>query len=530
MAKKKVLLVVIDALATRVVEPALAAGKLPNLTRLSEQGKLIPRCTPAFPSITPSATTTIATGEYPARHGILGNFWYDEVEDEAVYLGDDFWALMNKGFGNFFRDYVEQLNYRQLRAKSIFQLVEKHGLESACINYLCMRGDVPHELNVPLLLKLLPGANFPDRVNGPLKLFLGDFVTSNITNSEESAPRIDDTIFSRYGFNDAASAKYLESLAEADDLPDFTLAYFPDNDFASHERGPQQALDVIEKVDASLGHFADARGGWEKLLEEVCVLVTGDHSQTDQADTEEGRGILLDELLAHYSLAEAGKRWGEKDDLMVCPNMRATQIYLRPDQRDRREDIVEKLLCDQRVDQVFWQDPSKDEVEAKVSWTVVTKQSGRLSFSLASDSGGAPSDEYGNRWRLDGDLEAIDAQLAADGKIVYGDYPNALERIALAFTHESGDLWATAVPGCEFKLPETELHEGGSHGSLHTLDSSPPFIVAGLPDSFSLPENPRSVDIVPLCLSILGIAYPREVGAGHVAVPLLTAQSRPYRE
>lgn len=530
MARKKVLLVVIDALATRVVEPALGAGKLPNFARLRKQGQLIPRCTPAFPSITPSATTTIATGEYPARHGILGNFWYDEDEDEAVYLGDDFWALLNKGFGNFFRDYVEQLNYRQLRAKSIFQLGEKHGLETACINYLCIRGDVPHELNVPLLLQLLPGANFPDRVNGPLKLFLGDFVTSSVTTAEETAPSINDTIFSRYGFNDAASAKYLEALAEAEGLPDFTLAYFPDNDFASHERGPQQALDVVEQVDASLGRFADARGGWEALLEDVCVLVTGDHSQTDQADSEEGRGILLDDLLAPYSLAEAGTRWEDEDDLMVCPNMRAVQIYLRENGADLRESIVEKLLCDQRVDQVFWQEPNKDEPETKVSWTVVTKKSGRLNFSLANDSGGAPSDEYGNRWRLDGDLEAVDAQLAADGRIVYGDYPNALERIALAFTHESGDLWATAVPGCEFKLPETEVHEGGSHGSLHTLDSSPPLIIAGLPSSLSLPDTPRSVDIVPLCLSILGVAHPREVGAGHVAVPLLSPQSRPYRE
>ena len=211
MPKKKVLLVVIDALATRVVEPALAAGKLPNLARLREQGKLIPRCTPAFPSITPAATTTIATGEYPARHGILGNFWYDEDEDEAVYLGDDFWVLINKGFGEFFRDYVEQLNYQPTACEVDFSTHgEKHGLETACINYLCIRGEVHHELNVPLLLQLLPGANFPDRESAAHKSSFWatlSVLASLVSDQTSEPPRIDDTIFSRYGFNDAASAK-----------------------------------------------------------------------------------------------------------------------------------------------------------------------------------------------------------------------------------------------------------------------------------------------------------------------------------
>ncbi|MEQ8836992.1 MAG: alkaline phosphatase family protein, partial [Lacipirellulaceae bacterium] len=427
MAKKKVLLVVIDALATRVIEPALAEGKLPNLAKLVEAGHFVPRCTPAFPSITPAATTTIATGEYPARHGILGNYWYDESQDKVVYLGDDFWVLINKGFGEFFRDYVEQLNYQQLRAKSIFQLIEKHGLETACINYLCIRGEVPHELNVPLLLQLLPGANFPERISGPQKLFLGDFISSAVSDQTSEPPRIDDTIFSRYGFNDAASGKYLLSLAEAEELPDFTLAYFPDNDYASHDHGPEQALETVVKVDECLGRFAVARDGWKALLEQVSVLVTGDHSQTDQSESEEERGIQLEELLAPFSLAKAGTSWDREEDLMVCPNMRAAQIYLRENQKQLRQEIVEKLLCDSRVDQVFWQSPNDDDPESRERWTIATRDRGELSFSHANDQGGAPTDEYGNRWRLDGNLEVIDARLEADGKIAYGNYPNALE-------------------------------------------------------------------------------------------------------
>ncbi|QDS98048.1 alkaline phosphatase family protein [Adhaeretor mobilis] len=526
---KKVLLVVIDALATKVVEPAIASGKLPNLAILADSGQFKPCCVPAFPSITPAATTTIATGEYPARHGILGNYWYDEVDDEVVYLGDDFWVLMKKGFGDFFRDYIGQLNYTQLQAKTIFQLAEHHGLATACINYLCVRGDTPHELNVPLLLKLLPGAEFPEKMAGPLKLFLGDFITSSISLREEEVPHVGDTIFNRYGFNDAASAKFLETLFSAKEIPDLTLAYFPDNDYASHERGPKEAIDVVKEVDACLGRVAESRGGWEAFLDEVCVVVTGDHSQTDLAKSETERAIRLDELLTPFTLCEAGTRWDNHDDLMVCPNMRAVQIYLRSEQQEVRTSIVERLLCDSRVDQVFWQENTAADPQISHRWTVATKDCGKLSFTIAGDGGGAPHDEYGNRWRLEGDLSAVDATLEAGGLIAYGKYPNALERISLAFTRESGDLWATAVPGCEFKIASTELHRAGSHGSLEELDSSPPLIVAGLPESIELPETPRSVDIVPLCLTILDLPSPRALGAGHVAVPLTTQQNRPYR-
>ncbi|MEZ6054296.1 MAG: hypothetical protein R3C02_23375 [Planctomycetaceae bacterium] len=91
------------------------------------------------------------------------------------------------------------------------------------------------------------------------------------------------------------------------------------------------------------------------------------------------------------------------------------------------------------------------------------------------------------------------------GTFVYGEYPNALERIATGFCRYADDMWVTAKPGCEFEINETAIHPGGSHGALNRDDSLPPLIVAGIPDEVSIPESPRTIDIAPLCLEMLGL-------------------------
>src|SRR5687768_1451368 len=62
----KVLLIVIDGAAPRVVGPAVQTGRLPNLKRVADAGTMHAGSVTIFPSITPAATTTLVTGAYPA--------------------------------------------------------------------------------------------------------------------------------------------------------------------------------------------------------------------------------------------------------------------------------------------------------------------------------------------------------------------------------------------------------------------------------------------------------------------------------
>jgi hypothetical protein len=99
-------------------------------------------------------------------------------------------------------------------------------------------------------------------------------------------------------------------------------------------------------------------------------------------------------------------------------------------------------------------------------------------------------------------------------RVVSSRYPtnfNHLNRNATSIAglldfSDSGNFIVTAHPGYEFQLPRTSVHAGGgSHGSLHLVDFLVPLLVAAVPEGIEPPSQPRTVDIMPLCLSILGL-------------------------
>src|SRR5688500_18318244 len=142
----KLLLVVIDAATPHVVCPAVQTGRLPTLQRLADAGAMHEASVSIFPSITPAATTSIATGAYPAEHGIAGASWYDAGREEVAYYGDDFWVIAREGFGRFLNDFLLRLNGDRLRAPTLFEMVERTGRTAACLNYLVFRGIHAHRV------------------------------------------------------------------------------------------------------------------------------------------------------------------------------------------------------------------------------------------------------------------------------------------------------------------------------------------------------------------------------------------------
>lgn len=499
---KRTLLVVIDALTARIVRPAMEEGHLPFMQRLSERGVFRDNCVSISPSITPAATSSIVTGKYPCDHGVAGAYFYDTDEDRISYFGTDFWAVQRESFSTYFQDFLVRLNRDILRSETLFQTVDRSGLRAGCINYMIFRGDTKHAVNMPWLMKLWPGIPFSEEVEGPNLLYIGDFVSDRPRDDVEelSGPG---GMFRRFGFQDDTTAEVLLSLAKSDVWPDFTLAYFPDNDFDSHSDGPASALPTVQKVDSFLGQLFEACGGLDNFLARHAILILGDHSQSNLIADQDARGIDLSDVLKGFDLVNAGAEWTDSDQLMACPNMRAAQVYLRRGYVDDRAKIVDQLLSDSRVDQLMWWESDHND-STPTTFHVATSDRGRLSFRRAKENADA-EDDYGNKWQFEGDLDAVDAKLE-DMRLQYREYPNALERIATSFHQPtSGDLWATARPGYEFKLPGTEVHDAGSHGSLHELDSLTALIAAGLPDDVEIPDPVRTVDIVPICKRLLGL-------------------------
>jgi hypothetical protein len=510
---KKILLIIVDACSSRVVIPAMERGLLPNLQALTEIGTLKPESIAIFPSLTPAATASLVTGEYPCQHNILGFHWYDLEEDRVIYYGDDFWVIWNESFEAFFKDFLKRLNHQRLHADTLFQVVERSGLKAASLNYLIFRGNVEHKADVPLLLSLLPGIPFSEEVYGPSIMYFGDLVDSEIEIGHQTLSR-EGGLFHRFGFDDENTANLLLQLAEKRVLTDFTLAYFPDNDFRSHDLGPEKAVTALEDVDTRLGELFSLYGGIEQFLAEFCLVLTGDHSQSNMLDDKETAAIQLDELLADFSIAEPGKSWEGDDQLIVCPDMRSAQLYFRTLTSAKLEQVIKQLLRDDRIDQLIWR--AKD-LDHQAGWYVASGDRGRLRFWPVQEGPNTVRDQYGCFWNWEGDLETVDG-VVSDNEIRFPGYPNAFERIVGALdSKNSGHLWLTAHPGYEFQIAETSIHlGGGSHGSLHALDSISPLIVAGAPKNLSLPAQPRAVDITPLCLSILGLKSNHSVGDTHI--------------
>jgi hypothetical protein len=516
----KVLLVVIDAATPHVICPAIKTGRLPVFHRLADAGAMHERSATIFPSITPAATTSIVTGCYPAEHGIAGAAWFDEARQEVAYYGDDFWVIAREGFGAFIQDFLLRLNGDRLHAPTLFEMIERSGRTAACLNYLVFRGNFPHKVNVPGLLAALPGVPLTETIEGPSILSLGDFV---------GAPRVHNRkleekggLLHRFGMDDASTGSLLRDLFAAGPLPDFTVAYFADNDYKSHEVGPIGAFDVVARVDSMLGDAFEAGGGIDRVLTDTCVIVTSDHGHCEVLSDPDRAVIRLDRLLANFPQADLGSGWKSGDEIMICPNMRAAQIYFHHPSRDLLERIVRDLLVEPRVDQVIWRTSlSRSDAEG---YTVETA-AGRLEFSR-SNSAAHVEDVFGGRWSWRGETETVRLE-EEGGRIEFEEYPNAFERIAGALDmDQGGDLWVTARPGFEFEVPGGKAHVGGaSHGALHALDSFSPVIMAGGPIRPRLPRNIRSVDLAPLCMSALGIpmryvpGQPRDLHALAPASP-----------
>lgn len=512
----KVLLVVIDAATPHAVCPAIRTGRLPTFQALLERGAMHESSSSIFPSITPAATSAIATGAYPCEHGIAGASWFDAVRQEVAYYGDDFWVIAREGLRDFLEDFLLRLNGDRLKAPTMFQMIERTGRRAACLNYLVFKGDCEHDARMPGAIAALPGAPLSASILGPSILALGDFIVP----AWSSGRKLDTKggLLHRFGMDDASTGVMLREIMERRALPEFTIAYFADNDYLSHQIGPVAALTALERIDRALADAFEAGGGLDRVLADTVVVITSDHGHCDVLGSADA-AIHLDRHLADFRQADLGRAWRSGDEIMICPNMRATQIYLRQATPELAERIAATVLADPRVDQVMWRTSLTRPGAA--GYTVWSPR-GRLEFVRGGTSPSG-SDVFGNAWTWSGDPAALSVEQDG-GTIRFSDYPNAFERIAGALDlDQSGEVWCTAKPGCEFEVPGGEAHLGGaSHGALHKLDSLSPVIVAGGGLRHTLPRDMRLVDVAPLCMQLLGVPMryrpgdPRDAGVNSV--------------
>jgi predicted AlkP superfamily pyrophosphatase or phosphodiesterase len=484
--RKKLVLAVIDALKPEMLERAVDQGQAPVLAKIMQRGTYVRDCVSAFPSVTPVAAASIATGLGPADHFIPSMNWYHRGERRYVEYGSSFEASRAVGVFRSLQDTVYNMNMAHLNRerRTVFEALMDNGIRTAGTTYLMYRGRKRHPIQPGgMYSRLARAGGFRHGVWGPDELFYADLFASRKTDCRST--------LGMPGQRDQHTGCVGAHLEE-NDLYDFMLASLPDNDTYSHKRGPYAQVTSIASADRALERIMHAGGGPDEWLDSHAVIVMSDHSQIAVVDQ-----LNLAEALGGYSLLLPEATDDTDAEIAICPSQRSGQVYvLDPDKRDELAPKIGRELNEiEGVDVVMWLEGDE---------AVVLSERGELRFT----AGGELTDERGGQWSVEGAFEAL-ALSVDDGRVTSASYPDSLERVWSALRcPNSGDVLASAGGGYEFTDWGGVAHVGGgSHGSLHRGDSLGVLLFAGTgPKKDDAPDLWRIRDVTPMALDHFSVA------------------------
>lgn len=487
---KKVILLLIDSLMPTDFENTIASGKAPALKFLFDNGVYQSNCVTAFPTMTASVDASLLTGTYPDKHQIPGLIWYKADEKRLIDYINGTKTVLKLGINSTAKDVLINLNEKHLSKKvtTIFEELSDNGVTSGSINFIIHRGREKHQLKLPLLLNLVTKFSFNNKtITGPDEFCLG-VMRKPYYLGRKLPYSFNQTIFKRFGINDSFAIQLAKYMVKSGNQPDFLAIYLPDHDHYLHKY-INQPLKSLIKVDKLIKDLLSTFGTWEQALKQNTFIIVGDHGQTKIGNSKKCN-IDLDDYLKEFNIVRVGKKVTSDSDVIIANNERMAYVY--PIKNHISEAIRAIFLKDLRIDFLAWKDGK----------TIIVKNyNGK---SLTFGKGKSYKDNYGLEWEIEGDLDVLDIKI--EGNLIqYNSYPDALARLYGAlFSQDEEVILLTAKPGYEFYSESFPTHlDGGSHGSLHNIDSIVPLIVAGA----SIMPNPnlRLVDIKDYILQLFNI-------------------------
>ena len=475
--RRKLVLVVVDSLRTDMLQRAVESGSAPTFAKLLERGKLVGDCVSSYPSVTPVCTSEITTGSRADRHRIPGMNWYHRAERRYVEYGSSWEATRTFGLFSALYDTVYNMNMGHLseEVETLYETLADNGLRTAGTPFLIYRGRTRHELGLEGLLgRVASAAKFHHAVWGPEELFYGELYASRKVPCKPTLARPNRR-------DDYSACVGVEMVNE--DLYDFMLFSLPDNDYHSHRYGPEASEESIAHADECFAAIVDAAGGVDDFLAANAVILMADHSQSDVSERFDV-GALLGE--SHHVL-QPNNDTPEDAELAFGPSSRAGGVWvLRRGSEGTRlhAEVREMLAAQEGTELLSWladADGSplhRDGVgRPEAAWLVVA----RAGTELRLAPGEQFTDRRGVGWKLEGEPGVLGLERSG-GIADSAEFPDALSRLWSA--HHSpyaADVLLSATPGHELVDWGGTTHiPGGSHGSLHAIDSLGPMLTVEL--------------------------------------------------
>ena len=473
----QVVVLLADGTRADVMDRLLGAGDLPNMARnlVEPSGGRLGEAISVFPSTTGPAHLPFVSGRYPGPCNIPGIRWLDP----GVY-GRRPWSPFR------FRSYMGLGNYLSPwdlgpGVPTLFQAVRDHA---------CAAGNVRR------------GVRWGRDLTRWAKVWHN--VRSFIVQDWFGLDRL---VAQRMAAAAARGVRFV-----------FGVLYAADS--TGHKQGAESELTLrcYREVDRALGTITDRLREAGKLDRTLLALVS-DHGLSD-THTHLDLHALVDSVappcLAHPTIWRG--LYGAGSAVMVSGNSMA-HIYLRPpagwtaprphlDAPDPTlQRLLDALLSEDAVDLVAGRSSS--------GGMLVLARRGKVHLRAAGEGRVEVSDASGDLLGPDAKLVGTHSDAELLSLTASGAYPDGPRQLLqLLESSRTGDLVVSAAPGFDLRSRFERPAHVGSHGSLHRLHMTTPFLLNRPWGSGPL----RTVDVYATVRAALGLE--RDPGSpGRVLAP-----------
>jgi predicted AlkP superfamily pyrophosphatase or phosphodiesterase len=304
--ERRAVLIDLDGVRRDTFTQLYASGALPNFARIFGDAVWFDKATTVTPSVTMAAQASIATGVLPARHGIVGNQWYERDGNRSIdYMNANgltcvygftvlAGSMCSTGLGN-----------RHLQAQTMYEAAAAKGLSSLVVFNQYWRG------------ALRPAA--PTSAEGYALLRGSNAVDYQV-------------------FDELMTARAIREM-QATGLPAVLTVYYAGADGIAHKEGiAAQAPYLAGEVDPQLGRILNVIEGLDpEWRAHTMFVLTSDHGRTDLTPHPEDVTLAADLAKALPPTAH------------IALNGGVAYIYSEPEDREMAHLTAARLMEDPRI-------------------------------------------------------------------------------------------------------------------------------------------------------------------------------------